>query len=720
MPSSSHRAVVRRLRRAPIIAAAASAAMAATPLHAATINGTVAAGEYATTLATQNTPTGFGDNFSELNQALANYTPGGNLELALTGNLEPIGNRLVLFIDSRIGGGIANSVDESFNQFGAIPGTASDDWGTDINPTAAVTPTPAGASILSPAFNPDYALEIHNTGGAAYFINVIDLTFPNEPSNNANIPLGSGTLNSGTAVTHTYLRDGGVTDAGDVTHAFDNTNTAGVTDTDASDAATATKGIELLFEGQFLNRTPGHALRILPFITSADGRTLSNQFLPGLDGAPNPGTANNPLGTPLFDARDFSDRHYLDDFVPTLSGTSWYADPWTGGVAPNGPEQSARLLAPPGAVNFGLTGATLGYLEMAAAGITGGGTLTFNGGSGAAALFASGAANTINAVVNVQSDLRVNVADAGMVSFGAMSMAAGKQLTKAGGGTLTIGGSSSNGANIDVRVRAGTLNLNVNLGAGLDPVSTAPDILVGTSAGGAGAVVNLGASQTLHSLIVHPDATVNMVSSGARAVIADNVALGGNAKIDLADNNMVLKGMPAGVQTGGVYSGVQGLVQQARDDGTWDGPGITTSRPDAQSGLTSLGVASAAQVLGLAAAQTDVWNGQTVQGSDTLVMYTYAGDANLDGFISGDDYSFIDFAIATPGADGWGNGDFNYDGILSGDDYSVIDFNIVQQGAPLSDSAAVMATPVPEPAGVGVAIVALAGVTRRRRRDRCG
>lgn len=37
-------------------------------------------------------------------------------------------------------------------------------------------------------------------------------------------------------------------------------------------------------------------------------------------------------------------------------------------------------------------------------------------------------------------------------------------------------------------------------------------------------------------------------------------------------------------------------------------------------------------------------------------MYTHGGDANIDGLISGDDYSAIDFNVGTS-ADGWYNGD---------------------------------------------------------------
>ena len=74
-----------------------------------------------------------------------------------------------------------------------------------------------------------------------------------------------------------------------------------------------------------------------------------------------------------------------------------------------------------------------------------------------------------------------------------------------------------------------------------------------------------------------------------------------------------------------------------------------------------------------------LWAGQTITGTDTLVMYTYGGDANLDGKINIDDYIKIDTGIAA-GLTGWSNGDFNYDGKVNIDDYTtVIDANIGNQ-----------------------------------------
>src|SRR4029078_3631881 len=81
------------------------------------------------------------------------------------------------------------------------------------------------------------------------------------------------------------------------------------------------------------------------------------------------------------------------------------------------------------------------------------------------------------------------------------------------------------------------------------------------------------------------------------------------------------------------------------------------------------------------ATATAVWSGQTVPGSNTLVMYTYAGDANLDGKINVDDYGRIDLNVPL-GTSGWFNGDFNYDDKVNVDDYATIAFNIAIQGPP--------------------------------------
>ncbi len=722
---------MKRAARHPVLVAAAAAAVTASfaASHAAaanTVDGTVAAGEYSMTLATQNNATGFGNNFSELNQALANYTPGPGapLELALTGNLEGNGNGVVIFIDSKAGGGIANAVGGGFNQFGSIAGQRVDDWGNDTDGGAGVSTPTGGASVLAPGFNPDYALEINAGGGGAnYFINVIDLTQPNDDTHpNKDIFLGSNATSSGTPVTQTYFRDGGATNAGDITHAFDNTNVDGVTDSDASGAATATKGFEFSLSSQFLARDPGHALRMMAFITNGGGDFLSNQFLAGLGGGHgNLGGPGGDGGTPLFDSRQFGDEFYLDAFTPTVTaGGAWSTAAWTGGVAPNGNEQAARLTGGAAATMTLDTSVFLGYLKFDnTVGVTlgGVGTINFNGGSGAAIVIAKSGANTINSFVNIPTDTRVDVAADASVTFATgMSMANGKFLTKAGTGVLTISGSQFHGAGASIAVDQGTLNLNSNLNS-TNVLADRPNLYVSVPT--AGAVANINATQQLNQFEVNDSGLAVIAhSGGTHAVVANDLQVTGTGKLDIKDNKVIVKGGAVGSWNGTAYTGLTGLVAAGYSvNQDFSGSGIVTSESSATGGntLTNIGVASADDA-GYAGGSLI---GQSVASGDAIVMYTYGGDANLDGVVNGDDYFQIDSAFPT-GGNGWFNGDFNYDGVVNGDDYFIIDSNFPAQGSPFPTSSGVAGlTAVPEPASV-CSVLALGGLGLLRRRRRLG
>jgi hypothetical protein len=199
-----------------------------------------------------------------------------------------------------------------------------------------------------------------------------------------------------------------------------------------------------------------------------------------------------------------------------------------------------------------------------------------------------------------------------------------------------------------------------------------------------------------HSLLVAASHAFAFVAAGQTLLIPqahaaykiNQLALGAGSNIDLKDNDLLIDyaataDSPIGSRTGSTYGGVTGLIQSGSNGGAWNGTGLVTSMSAAASGVTTLGVAEAADALGLAPGQTQLCDGVTVDATTVIVKYTYAGDANLDGIVSGDDYSAIDFNVAVAGSFGWYNGDFNYDGIISGDDYSSIDFAILAQGAPL-------------------------------------
>jgi hypothetical protein len=175
--------------------------------------------------------------------------------------------------------------------------------------------------------------------------------------------------------------------------------------------------------------------------------------------------------------------------------------------------------------------------------------------------------------------------------------------------------------------------------------------------------------------------------------------------------------MPAGSWTGAAYDGVTGMVAAGRNGGGWGGTGgIVTSQSTAVSGNHhSIGVARASDVRPNTASETALWAGQTITGTDTLVMYTYGGDATLDGKLNIDDYVRIDNGISA-GLTGWSNGDFNYDGKVNIDDYTtVIDANIGTQGAPFPTAGGFTSVvAVPEPLLGGVLLLPIMFLRRSR------
>jgi autotransporter-associated beta strand protein len=260
------------------------------------------------------------------------------------------------------------------------------------------------------------------------------------------------------------------------------------------------------------------------------------------------------------------------------------------------------------------------------------------------------------------------------------------------GSTLTVSDLTATGVNV-TKTGSGTLTVNRVRGNDL------------TISGG--------------TLKLIPDGQISGVSKVAA------LSVSAAAKLDISDNKVITTSA-VGTVSGVTYDGVTGLIQSGRGTGSWNGTsGIVTSQTQATtSGLTSIGIATAAQAKGMAATDTAVFAGQVVTGSDTLVMYTYGGDANLDGKINVDDYGRIDSNIGL-GTAGWYNGDFNYDGKVNVDDYGVIDSNIGIQGVPFATAggagaaAALGVSAVPEPASIGlVALGGLALLQRRRRRRR--
>jgi len=238
----------------------------------------------------------------------------------------------------------------------------------------------------------------------------------------------------------------------------------------------------------------------------------------------------------------------------------------------------------------------------------------------------------------------------------------------------------------------------------------------------------------------HVRANALAVNEGTVAVLADatpsgvsnvgTLTISAAARLDLKSNKLVTNS-PIGTFDGTAYNGVQGEVQRAYNFGAWDQPGLTTSEENAGqnagplSGTTTIGVATAEQIIFVGPTETGVFAGQTVTGATTIAMYTYAGDVNFDGLVDGADYGTLDNWIQFPGTSGYANGDVNYDGVIDGADYGVLDNSIQLQGDPFpgwdstgSSAAVAGVSAVPEPSACGFAVLGAASLLARRSRRR--
>jgi hypothetical protein len=362
----------------------------------------------------------------------------------------------------------------------------------------------------------------------------------------------------------------------------------------------------------------------------------------------------------------------------------------------------------------------LGGLTNNAAGVVSGrGTLiTATGLANAGQLQLSGGASDIFGQVNNNSGGKVIVSGGATTSFyNAVANNAGAELRVATGSTAVfVGPVTGSGA----FTGSGTKIFESSAPSSVAAIAsiTGDTIVDGTAAISAG-VVREDSLEVDGLLTVVPNGT-NAATSRVNTLI---VAPGG--RLDLTDNKLIVAGGDVGIFDGVQYGGLTGHIASAYNFSAWDGDGIRTSMPDAGPavGITTLAIATADETFYAGG----TFGGLAVESGDVLIMYTYAGDLNLDGLVDAGDYGIIDNFVQFPGTFGYANGDINYDGVIDAADYGIIDNTIQLQGPPILVNAAVVAgtgvsgvTPVPEPTSLsvlGVAAACLLG--HRSRRSRC-
>jgi hypothetical protein len=216
------------------------------------------------------------------------------------------------------------------------------------------------------------------------------------------------------------------------------------------------------------------------------------------------------------------------------------------------------------------------------------------------------------------------------------------------------------------------------------------------------------------------------VDSGAKLQFTPNAAVSeiaglsvtGSSVVDLTNNELKIDYAP-GTQASADAT-IRSYLINGFNGGAWNGVGGINSSTAALPANSSfaLGYADGADgvVSGLSSGQIEV-------------KFTRYGDANLDGVVSGVDFTILVGNLGKS-ANSWDQGDFNYDGVVSGTDFTALVSNLGKSanGAnvtlPAADLAAIDAfaaanglmADVPEPASAGLILIACSGMLARRRR----
>jgi len=257
----------------------------------------------------------------------------------------------------------------------------------------------------------------------------------------------------------------------------------------------------------------------------------------------------------------------------------------------------------------------------------------------------------------------------------------GNSIQKTGIGTLVLGASNSYSGGTDVT--AGTLLVGAAHGLPTNNALTISN----------GAEVQLGASTGVETL--------------------SSLSIDSLSTLDITNNHIIID-----YSGSDPISSIAALIKSGYNSGTWTGLGITSSAAAANSASYGIGYADGASgvVPGLSSGQIEI-------------MYTLLGDANLDGKVNGTDFTLMAANFNDSVTAGWDRGDFNYSNTVNGDDFVLLADNF-NQFASQSDVAAadlaaldsfavtngISLTSVPEPATLGLVVLAGVGALGRRNR----
>jgi autotransporter-associated beta strand protein len=388
------------------------------------------------------------------------------------------------------------------------------------------------------------------------------------------------------------------------------------------------------------------------------------------------------------------------------------------------------------------------------------GTILLNDSANSYTLAASGTGNITMNMPGIEPALINDAAGTHLISAPLILVSTTALNVVGSGDTLTISGAISGTGGLIINGAAS----NGLTDSGAQGTLAAPSIGVDTVINGLGTVKLTSASNTYGGTTVIDSGTLiaavtgalpanSLVTNNGHLVINGNATLGSltgtgtlslspatgtttvklatnsglsteggitiatNSVLDITNNHMIIN-YAAGTQAA-TDTTVRGYLTTGYAGGLLNGKtGITSSTAAATPGF-AVGYADGADgvVAGLSSGQLEI-------------KYTRYGDANLDGVVSGDDFTILVGNLGKS-VSAWDKGDFNYDGVVSGDDFTLLVGNLgkASNGAditlPAADLAAIDAfaaangllASVPEPTSAGLLLAAGLGFMARRRRS---
>jgi fibronectin-binding autotransporter adhesin len=325
---------------------------------------------------------------------------------------------------------------------------------------------------------------------------------------------------------------------------------------------------------------------------------------------------------------------------------------------------------------------------------------------------ASANASTFNSAISLAKNISLTSAAGGVVHFnGAISGSGG--ITASGAGTVNLSGADS---------YAGTTNVS----SGATLVSAVTGALPsGTNVTNNGALVvngnaTLGSLTGTGSLSISPASGTNTVQLAFNSGQAGEggLSIAANSALDITNNHMFISYAPGTQATADAT--IRGYLINGRNGGTWNGTGGINSSVAALPASSHYGIGYADGADGIVAG---------LSSGQIEVKYTLLGDADLDGSVTGSDFTILASNLGKSGVV-WDQGDFDYDGAVTGVDFTDLIGNLGKSASgadvelPASDYVALDAfasanglmADVPEPASAGLLLAAgLCFMTRRRR-----